>query len=334
MSPGLVLFLAVGLAAGCGRVSDADGGHPASGGGGGSGADTATASGGLSDPSSGGLSAGPPTDSGMGGEDGGVAIQVGESMVWLEPADPSILTARGLEVAASSTAFSERFRLQADWSFVDLQLLTPYFVWALAQRPNEAVLLVFDTRSCDGPIGQISVPEVWVRGRYLDLADDALLSCGEQECVVLEGPELAPREPAFLAHGPHWLVRDGATFCIGNAQTLACRRGDGVVSETLPWPVEEQSRGALRDVGNCAVFATSQLCMGDDGVWRELTLATTPPVVACGAPFTATPFSTCHLPKDGLVPRGVVVTTCNTMTNTHLVTDQFFATSCDCFIVG
>lgn len=350
MSVGAVLFLAAVLAAGCGRVSDAevidesepttsggatqDASHSASGGGGGSGADTATASGGLSGPSSGGLSAGPPTNSAMGGQDGGVTIQVGESTVWLEPADPSIVTGRGLEAAAASTAFSERFRLQADWSFVDLELLTPGFVWALAQRPNEAVLLVFDTRSCDGPIGQIRVPEIWVQGRYLDLADDALLSCGEQECVVLEGPKLTPLDPAFLAHGPHWLARDGATFCVGDAQTLVCMRGDGVISESLPWSLEEQSRGALRDVGNCAVFATSQLCMGDDGVWRELPLAIAPPVIACGAPFSTTPFSTCHLPKEGLVPRGVVVTTCGTVTNTHMVTDHFFATSCECFIVG
>lgn len=326
---GVVLWAALTA---CGGVTEAE---PL-----GSGGAVVSSTGGAADdpsapPSSGGRSSSDPESSTTGGVGGEDSISLDDPARDLEPLQPDLVTVRGLELAAATTDFAERLRLEAGWSFVDLEILArPNLIWALARSTSEAVLLVFDTRSCDGPIGQVSVPKAHVEGRTLALSEDALLSCDAGECVVLRGTKLTPLAWTFPPGDYTWLRKDGATYCAGSEATLTCIRGDGVVSQPLSWAAEAAARGALRDVGNCAVFETSQLCLTDDGSWQEVPLAINSPVVPCAAPWLPSPAATCALPKADLTPRGVTTTVCGGTDNTQLVSERFFGMSCNCSFVG
>jgi len=269
---------------------------------------------------------------------GAVSVTLGGREVLLEAPDPKLIT-----LDPASTQEEGIVRLEAGWSFTGLELLAHQdHIWALARQGERAVLLVFDEMECQGPVGQITLPDELVQGRTLVLGEEALLSCSSQECWLIDGVELYLRATLPLGNLT-WLERSGATVCAGNDELLYCQRGDGLLSEPLLWRAETAERGRLADVGNCAVFEASQLCLQDSGAWAEVALAIgPPPPPTCETLWHAGAFELTSgtlveacAPADGSpLPVGETHTLCRTATNVEKVTAEAYFATCLCFYVG
>jgi hypothetical protein len=269
---------------------------------------------------------------------GAVSVLLGGREVLLEAPDPTLMT-----VDPASTEEDGIVRLEAGWTFTGLELLAHQdHVWALARQGEQAVLLVFGEMECQGPVGQITVPDEFVQGRTLVLGEEALLSCSKEDCWLIDGVELNLRATLPLGNLT-WLERSGATVCAGNGERLYCQRGDGVLSQPLLWQAETATRGRLADVGNCAVFEDSQLCLQDSGAWEEVPLAVgPPPPPTCETLWHAGAFELTSgnlveacAPTDGSTPPVAETRTlCRTSTNVEKVTADAYFSTCTCFYVG
>src|SRR6478736_1600184 len=275
------------------------------------------------------------------GADGGVSVTIAAREVVLEPLDPSLLTFT--DTANEANDFTMAAQLKSGWTFEGLELLADQrFIWALTRNAAAATLVVFDTHSCDGPLGQIQLPPEFVQNRRLVFGEEAFLSCDDASCLLVAGLELEVLG-TLTASNFTWLKRGGATLCMGNDDRLVCRRGDGVVSEPLAWKTESLARGRLADVHNCAVFEDSQLCMTDSGAWEELPIAVgPPPPPTCDTLWLTGGYDpnleqlteTCAEASGKAPPIAETRSMCGSAMNKAQVTTDAYSATCECFKVG